>query len=60
MIALRRLGTTLLTTGLAAAFFWPSAASAQIYKFVDEDGVTHFTNVPTDRRFEPDVRILEL
>lgn len=29
-----------------------SASRADIYKFVDKDGVAHFTNVPVDARFE--------
>lgn len=29
-----------------------SASRADIYKFVDKDGVAHFTNVPVDSRFE--------
>ncbi len=33
-------------------FFTAQQAGADIYKFVDEDGVTHFTDAPTDRRFK--------
>ncbi len=33
-------------------FFTAQKAGADIYKFVDEDGVTHFTDAPTDRRFK--------
>jgi soluble lytic murein transglycosylase-like protein len=33
-------------------FFRPSVASADIYKYVDDDGVMHFTDAPTDRRFK--------
>jgi soluble lytic murein transglycosylase-like protein len=29
-----------------------SLARADIYSFVDDDGVTHFSNVPTDPRFQ--------
>lgn len=28
-------------------------AGADTYSFTDEDGVVHFTNVPTDRRYQP-------
>jgi len=28
-------------------------AGAETYSFTDEDGVVHFTNVPTDRRYQP-------
>lgn len=29
-----------------------SEVRAELYKFVDEHGIVHFTNVPTDRRFK--------
>jgi soluble lytic murein transglycosylase-like protein len=35
-----------------AAILWSGAAVADIYAFVDADGVTHFSNVPSDERFE--------
>ena len=37
-----------LLAGLAAA---PAARAGEIYTYTDADGVTHFTNAPTDRRF---------
>lgn len=37
----------------------PSPASADIYKYVDEDGVMHFTDAPTDRRFKIFMRDLK-
>jgi soluble lytic murein transglycosylase-like protein len=40
--------TTLLACGLAA-----QPASADIYWFTDENGVVHFSNVPTDKRYVP-------
>jgi soluble lytic murein transglycosylase-like protein len=41
-----------LTIGmLALGLSFPLLSSADIYKFVDEDGVTHITNVPTDSRY---------
>ncbi|PID73562.1 MAG: lytic transglycosylase [Desulfobacterales bacterium] len=36
---------------LASLFFLPAAASGDIYKYVDEHGVVHFTNVPTSSRY---------
>jgi soluble lytic murein transglycosylase-like protein len=36
----------LLSGILAVGFVFPSLSSAEIYKFVDGDGVLHFTNVP--------------
>jgi soluble lytic murein transglycosylase-like protein len=35
-------------------FVWLSSivCRAEIYKFVDENGVVHFTNVPTDNRYQ--------
>jgi len=42
---------------LAIALAWVLAATAasagEIYTFVDEKGVTHFTNVPNDERYTP-------
>lgn len=37
-----------LLVGLSAA---PAARAGEIYTYTDADGVTHFTNAPTDRRF---------
>lgn len=34
------------------ALFFPHAVFAEIYRFVDEKGVIHFTNVPVDPRYE--------
>jgi soluble lytic murein transglycosylase len=39
--------TALAVFGLAGSAF----AQLPLYRYVDEDGVTHFTNVPSDRRF---------
>ncbi len=33
--------------------FLPIEAAAQIYTFVDRDGVVHFSNVPNDSRYKP-------
>ncbi len=30
----------------------PGARAAEIYSYVDDDGVMHFSNVPTDKRFK--------
>jgi soluble lytic murein transglycosylase len=40
---------------IAAACFLavPAAFAGQIYTFVDENGVTHFSNVPNDERYTP-------
>jgi soluble lytic murein transglycosylase-like protein len=37
---------------LTLLFLLPSFSSADIYKYVDEEGVMHFTDAPTDRRFK--------
>jgi soluble lytic murein transglycosylase-like protein len=37
---------------LAFVLLFSSSAPADIYKYVDEDGVIHFTNVPTDGKFK--------
>jgi soluble lytic murein transglycosylase-like protein len=41
-----------LFAALAAVFFFSSGAWADIYKFVDEEGVIHFTNVPTHGKYK--------
>lgn len=42
-----------LTIALMAGVMLPATpAHADIYSFVDASGVTHFTNVPTDPRFQ--------
>lgn len=40
-----------ITAGLAILFLCSAQAFADIYKFVDEEGVWHFTNVKTDNRY---------
>lgn len=42
---------TLVTACVITAFSFP--AGAETYSFTDEDGVVHFTNVPTDKRYQP-------
>lgn len=39
----------LLVIGLT--FLGPTAATADVYRFVDQHGVTHFTDAPTTNRF---------
>ncbi len=42
----------------AAGMFWVSAAAANIYSFKDENGVTHFSNLPhLDKRYKLVYRI---
>lgn len=40
--------TAMLACGLTA-----QSASADIYSFTDENGIVHFSNVPTDKRYVP-------
>jgi soluble lytic murein transglycosylase-like protein len=39
----------LLFGTVALGLFFPSLSSAEMYKYVDENGVVHFTNVPNER-----------
>lgn len=40
----------LLSGALALGLFFPSLSSAEIYKYVDQNGVAYFTNVP-DKKY---------
>ncbi|MDH4264170.1 MAG: lytic transglycosylase domain-containing protein [Deltaproteobacteria bacterium] len=42
--------------GLTACFVAPSFSSADIYKYVDPNGVVHFTNAPTHGKFKLTLR----
>lgn len=42
---------TLITACIIMIF--SARAGAETYSFTDEDGVVHFTNVPTDKRYQP-------
>ena len=50
---LRVLGIALGAAILAAAHATPSQAGGRIFMYEDANGVTHFTNVPRDRRYQP-------
>ena len=47
-----RKGKKTLFWAAALALLFSSQALADIYKYVDENGVIHFTNVPTDGKFK--------
>jgi lactam utilization protein B len=40
-------------------FAFSAESQSQAYKYVDEKGVTHFTNVPADRRYRPASQLIE-
>jgi soluble lytic murein transglycosylase len=42
-----------LAIAAACSLAAPAASAGQIYTFVDENGVTHFSNVPNDERYSP-------
>jgi soluble lytic murein transglycosylase-like protein len=42
----------ILSMSLLAAFLSAATVMADIYKYEDKDGVLHFTDAPTDRRFK--------
>lgn len=42
-----------LTSLTVVAALAPAAFASGLYRWVDDDGVAHFTNAPTDPRFQP-------
>ncbi|MCW5620284.1 MAG: DUF4124 domain-containing protein [Burkholderiales bacterium] len=50
-------GITVVATTLAVSAASSFAASEILYYFVDERGVPHFSNVPTDARYRPFARV---
>jgi hypothetical protein len=50
---IRRAATVGLAAGVAALVPLRAAAIDRIYHFVDENGVSHFSNVPADARYQP-------
>ncbi len=49
----------ILSALLFPLLFQVAPASSDIYKYVDEEGVMHFTDAPTDRRFKIFMRDLK-
>ncbi|MBW1850340.1 MAG: lytic transglycosylase domain-containing protein [Deltaproteobacteria bacterium] len=43
----------ILAVGLTLLILAGTPAPAEIYKFIDDNGVWHFTNMKTDRRYRP-------
>jgi len=41
----------LLVCALLGSLLAPSARAGELYSYIDEDGVIHFSNVPTDTRY---------
>ncbi len=42
---------SLLACALVGSFARPCARAGEMYSYVDEDGVMHFSNAPSDRRY---------
>jgi soluble lytic murein transglycosylase len=42
----------IVLAGIAICFFWSSGAFADIYRYKDANGVWHFTNVKSDKRYK--------
>ena len=48
-----------LSAAVLCALIVPSVARADIYRYVDEDDIVHFTDAPTDKRFKVFMRDLK-
>lgn len=46
-------------TVVACMLMEPRSSKADIYRYVDEDGIVHFTDAPTDKRFKVFMRDLK-
>lgn len=46
-------------TVVACMLMVPRSSKADIYRYVDEDGIVHFTDAPTDKRFKVFMRDLK-
>ena len=49
---------SLLLTGLLATL-WAAPSNADIYRYEDDEGIVHFTDAPTDKRFKVFMRDLK-
>ncbi len=52
-------GAICICTVVACILMVPCSAKADIYRYVDEDGIVHFTDAPTDKRFKVFMRDLK-
>ncbi|HEY5975619.1 MAG TPA: lytic transglycosylase domain-containing protein [Geobacteraceae bacterium] len=48
-----------IISGLLLLTLWSATAMGDIYRYEDDDGVVHFTDAPTDRRFKVFMRDLK-
>jgi len=55
----KRTRISILFLLLTLPFIFPPISFADIYKFIDDEGVMHFTDAPTDRRFKIFMRDLK-
>ena len=46
------MGKLIILLLLLVVALFPAQGSAQVYKYVDQDGVIHFTDTPTDPRYQ--------
>jgi soluble lytic murein transglycosylase-like protein len=51
--------TYILSLTASVCFFWNSHSNADIYRFEDDEGIVHFTDAPTDKRFKIFLRDLK-
>jgi soluble lytic murein transglycosylase-like protein len=54
---MRTLGLAITQLLLVVALSFPVSSMATIYSYIDESGVVHFSNVPTEPQYRPVVRL---